>query len=138
METKELKDITLEEIKSALWAMDGKHIEYINYKKEVALYTIEQEEENYNELAEWLEVPDGKFARVVPGLGFVKFVESYGGEGKGSAYWLVFKVYDANAQEGTTTERFFKLDGYYSSYDGGYFDDFEEVAPVTRSVVFYE
>jgi hypothetical protein len=60
-------------------------------------------------------------------------VAEYGGEGDGDQYWVVISISD-----GTTT-RYFRKDGYYASYDGGYLDgDTREVKPAERLVVFYE
>lgn len=66
--------------------------------------------------------------------GWIAKVEAeYGGEGRGEAYWMVISVSD-----GVTT-RYFRKDGYYASYDGGYLDgDTYEVTPRSRQVVFYE
>lgn len=55
----------------------------------------------------------------VPGF---EFVEHYGGEGQGEAYWSVFK-YDGV---------YFRISGYYMSYDGADIDvwDWQVVKPV--------
>ena len=47
----------------------------------------------------------------------VKVVDSYGGEGQGSDFWVVVSV----EKEGEVT-RYVKNSGWYASYDGGYFD----------------
>lgn len=100
----------------------------------------EYEETHWNVLGNWHDWEeeywrpenDQEFV-VVPDLGRVRVVESHGGEGKGDAYWMVFEV-----TEGDVT-RHFKIDGYYASYDGGYYDGpFTEVKPVERVVTFYE
>lgn len=44
----------------------------------------------------------------LPGLGTAKLVDSYGGEGQGDEYWIVFEL----------DGEFYKADHYYSSYDG--------------------
>ncbi len=62
-----------------------------------------------------------------------KVEKSYGGEGQGDQYWMVVSVSD-----GTTT-RYFRRDGWYASYDGGYLDgDTYEVRPAERLVTVYE
>lgn len=62
-----------------------------------------------------------------------KRVASYGGEGEGDQYWLVLSVSDGE------TTRYFRKDGYYASYDGGYLDgDTSEVKPQEKRVIFYE
>lgn len=63
------------------------------------------------------------------GFGTLSFVEHYGGEGQGDEYWTVFKVAD----------RYFRINGWYSSYEGGEYDGaLEEVFPeqVTRTEYF--
>lgn len=43
----------------------------------------------------------------IPGLGTVKLVDSYGGEGLGEEYWRVYEIQG----------NFYKADHFYSSYD---------------------
>jgi hypothetical protein len=66
--------------------------------------------------------------------GFTAKVEAqYGGEGEGNQYWVVISVSD-----GLTT-RYFRRDGWYASYDGGYLDtDTFEVKPAEKVVTVYE
>lgn len=60
-------------------------------------------------------------------------VAEHGGEGEGDQYWVVVSISD-----GLTT-RYFRKDGWYASYDGGYLDgDTTEVKPQERLVTFYE
>lgn len=67
-------------------------------------------------------------------LGSVRVVENFGGEGLGDDCFLVFEVAD-----GTGARHFFKLPGYYTSYQGGYYDgQLYEVKPVERKVTVYE
>jgi hypothetical protein len=56
-------------------------------------------------------------------------VAEYGGEGQGDDLWVVFQVGD----------QFFKVEGYYSSWDGGRYDDPTpyEVEPVQVTVTEY-
>lgn len=61
----------------------------------------------------------------VPGFGTFEHVDSYGGEGEGESYWEVFKFTSEDGSE----EGYFKLDGYYQSYDGGYYDELYQVYP---------
>lgn len=58
----------------------------------------------------WNDAPDSTF---VEGLGLVSIVESFGGEGQGDDYWMIFNVI---TEEGSTH---YKLNGYYASYSGG-------------------
>jgi hypothetical protein len=70
----------------------------------------------------------------IPGVGTLRRVADFGGEGQGDDFWVVFSITDA---EGGV--RYFKKPGYYASYDGGYLDgDLLEVRPVERVVAFYE
>ena len=69
----------------------------------------------------------------VEGLGMVSVVTSYGGEGQGDDYYMIFYV-DAGEWE-----QHYKLDGYYSSYDGGeYQGPLCKTYPVVREVTFWE
>lgn len=65
-------------------------------------------------------------------LGEVKVVDKYGGEDKGSTWYKVqyFVEHDV----------YIRTDGWYSSYDGVYFDDGygSEVKPIDKVVTFYE
>lgn len=64
-------------------------------------------------------------------LGTLKEIDSYGGEGRGEEYWKVFSL-----TQGTTT-RTFKLDGYYSSYSEGGYDEFYEVTPELKTITVW-
>lgn len=62
-----------------------------------------------------------------------KVEAEYGGQGDGDQYWMVIAVSDSE------TTRYFRKDGWYASYDGGYLDgETYEVTPQERTVVFYE
>jgi hypothetical protein len=65
-------------------------------------------------------------------LGEVKVVDSYGGPDKGSTWYKVqyFVEHDV----------YIRTDGWYSSYDGTYFDEGygSVVKPVEKMVTFYE
>jgi hypothetical protein len=70
----------------------------------------------------------------VPGLGFVQPIASYGGEGKGDEYWVVFTITD---DSGVT--RMFRKDGSYTSCYGNDWDaDLREVSAQERVVTVYE
>lgn len=66
--------------------------------------------------------------------GFTAKVEAqYGGEGEGDQYWMVISISDGN------TTRYFRRDGWYASYDGGYLDgDTYEVSPKEKVITVYE
>lgn len=71
--------------------------------------------------------------RSVP-VEYVKLVEKEGGMYDGSHCRRVFEV---GFSDGDV--RYFKISGYYSSYDGTSWDgDFHEVTPVTQTVIQYE
>jgi hypothetical protein len=63
-----------------------------------------------------------------------KVVAEYGGEGKGDQYWMVVSLSDSE------TTRYFRKDGWYSSYgEGGSLDgNTYEVFPAEKVVVVYE
>ena len=62
-----------------------------------------------------------------------KLVASHGGEGEGDQYWMVISLSD-----GTST-RFFRKDGWYASYDGGYLDgETYEVKPQEKVITVFE
>lgn len=57
-------------------------------------------------------------------------VERFGGEGKGDTYYVVFQIGD----------KFYRVDGYYSSWEGANWDSAEpyEVKPVEVTVIKYK
>jgi hypothetical protein len=64
----------------------------------------------------------------------VTLIEDVGGEGQGDHRHLVFKI-----ERASCLPRFFRKDGYYSSYNGNDWDgDFKEVSPITKTVTVYE
>ncbi len=60
----------------------------------------------------------------IPGIGTAFYESRYGGEGQGDQYWFVFRLVTADEYA-----RYFKVDGYYASHDGGYYDEMFEVFP---------
>jgi hypothetical protein len=52
--------------------------------------------------------------------------DHYGGEGKGDQYWNVFSV------EHNGEKTYFRIDGWYASYDGSHFDDCYEFYEVEK------
>jgi hypothetical protein len=63
-----------------------------------------------------------------------KCLEQYGGEGCGDDYWVVFSVTDEQLNETTN----YRLDGWYASYHGHEFHDYDafyEVEPVEVMVI---
>jgi hypothetical protein len=65
-------------------------------------------------------------------IGPIRTVENEGGEGQGDHAHLVFET--------VRSGQLFRIDGYYSSYEGTDWDyeSLREVKAVTREVVFYE
>jgi hypothetical protein len=62
-----------------------------------------------------------------------KVEAAYGGEGEGDQYWMVVSISDGE------TTRYFRKDGWYASYDGGYLDgDTYEVTPQEKVITVYE
>lgn len=68
------------------------------------------------------------------GLGQIKEVDSYGGEGQGERWWSVKHFTDHDV--------YIRVDGYYSSYEGvtfdGWKDSCSQVLPKERKIVVYE
>ncbi len=68
------------------------------------------------------------------GLGEIKEVANYGGEGKGETYYRVYHFIEHDV--------YIRVDGFYSSYNGVDFGDWneacKEVKPEVRQVTFYE
>jgi hypothetical protein len=65
-------------------------------------------------------------------LGTLKEIDSYGGEGRGEEYWKVFSLTQGEIV------RTFKLDGYYSSYTEGGYDEFYEVTPELKTITVWK
>lgn len=64
------------------------------------------------------------------GFGRIEVVDSFGGEGQGDQYWFVFKVTDDNGEA-----RYFRRDGWYASFNGGYYDGpTEEVVAQEKTI----
>lgn len=73
---------------------------------------------------------------VIDGIdGTVHNVLTEGGEGQGDQYVVVIKVVPVDGEE-----QFFRINGYYSSYDGVNFEFAElfEVAPREKTIITYE
>lgn len=68
------------------------------------------------------------------GLGEIQEVQRYGGEGKGELWYVVYYFVKYNV--------YIRIDGFYSSYNGVDFGDWDEackeVKPEVRQVTFYE
>lgn len=88
---------------------------------EEALDTLREDEDfDYYELEE--------DSVELPNIGKTEAIDNYGGEGQGDERWIVFKVGD----------QLFRLNGYYSSYDGSTWDGgVEEVEAYEKTVTDY-
>lgn len=66
------------------------------------------------------------------GLGEIKEVDSYGGEGQGETWYKVNYFVDHNV--------YIRTDGFYTSYNGTDFEDGfgEEVRPTQKTITVYE
>jgi hypothetical protein len=74
----------------------------------------------------------GKYGVEIDGIGTAFLEAEHGGEGQGDQYWFVFKLVEQRDNvvgAGEPQARYFKADGYYASYDGGYYDELYEVFP---------
>lgn len=74
----------------------------------------------------------GDFDEDALGLGEVKEVDQYGGEGEGERWWSTKHFVDHDV--------YIKTRGYYSSYNGTDFDYGygEEVKPVQKTITVFE
>lgn len=93
-------------------------------------------EDYYDQFKEYIDDFYGNSGEPIDLGGFiVEGVEQYGGEGMGDEYWVVFSV------ENDDVKKFFKLDGWYASYNGHEFDnflDFNEVIQVEKTINVWE
>lgn len=126
-----LKDLTVDQVSSLLeeheFPYDYERTEWSTGKK-VRVTGVDQGWNLVEENISW-----GDRRLVVPGLGTVTLVDSYGGEGQGDSYWIVFQVDDGE------TKRVFKRDGWYASHDGSYLDGpTTEVKPVLKTITVWE
>lgn len=79
---------------------------YRSYKRPTTPEEFNRED-ILNSIAEGFYEVYGDDTVEIPGLGIVKLVDSYGGEGQGDEYWRVFEI----------DGEFYKADHYYNSYD---------------------
>jgi len=62
----------------------------------------------------------------------VCFEDHYGGEGEGDAYWSVYSFQHGDQK------LFVRFDGYYASYVGSEFHEWEWVEPVQQVITVYK
>lgn len=91
----------------------------------------DEDRDYYGRTFNWDEFSWGAREALDTELGVVRVVDQEGGEGQGDHAHIVFLVKD--------TGQYFRIDGFYSSYEGTDWDgELREVHRVTREVVFYE
>ena len=108
---------------------ESEMLETISTAMEVQL-ADEDFEFTFNELSEYLEWQswDG----ILESIGWtLKYLDGYGGEGKGDEYWFVFTVTDGE------TTRHVKVDGWYASYTGGEYDQWFEAFPKQETITVW-
>lgn len=68
-------------------------------------------------------------------VGLIEVAENHGGgEGSGEVRYIVFKLTNSDL-----TIQYFRIDGYYLSFEGSSFDgNLKEVKAVVRPVTFFE
>jgi hypothetical protein len=77
---------------------------------------------------------DAERVHELEGIGTVRLLEHHGGEGEGDDYYMVISVTDEMGDA-----RLFRRNGWYASYDGGYYEGpTVEVRAVDRLVTFYD
>ena len=88
-------------------------------------------------LEEKLSIDDfayGDFDSEELGLGEIKQVDQYGGEGQGDEWYVIYQFADHNV--------YLKVEGYYQSYNGVEFyegwDDCFEVTPQEKTITVFE
>lgn len=116
--------------------MDARQVRdlMLDWKYEYTNYLGDSDFRDIDCWYEWEELEGETVA--VPGLGLVEVVENFGGEGQGEHMHLVFKVEHSGEWPSV---KYYKVDGYYSSYGGSEWDgNLYEVKPVQRMVTFYE
>jgi hypothetical protein len=96
---------------------------------------LDARDEYYDEFKDYVNSIYGPDDPINLGGFIVEGIEQYGGEGMGDTYWVVFSL------ERDGDKKFFKLDGWYASYNGHEFDnylDFDEVKQVEKVVKVWE
>jgi len=107
-------------------------------KSAIDQYEVDREENEDTPFAETLIEGDWSLPRdqrkqevELPGIGTAVYVDAKSGaEGGGEDIWVVFKI----------GERFFRLNGYYASYDGSNWGEsgLDEVTPKEKVVTVFE
>jgi hypothetical protein len=98
------------------------------------------EERHYPPYWFWNELADCDPIEL-EGVGKVESVTVEGGEGQGDSLHMVLKLTHPDYHDlGLPAPRYFRADGYYSSYDGRDWDGAElyEVEPREKTITVYE
>ena len=114
-----LKDVVAQILNNA----DNEVINYVFFNQEGlkpynGKFYYEGQEDTYNALQE---------AGITTG-----YADSYGGEGKGEDYWIVYKF--SKGDEAV----YVRFDGWYASYDGSEFNEWFFVEPKEVQVVQFQ
>lgn len=85
----------------------------------------------------WSDLEQGTEITDIDGVRQLVVVEQVGGEDEGSHYHIVMRVVAADP---AASVYFFMMEGFYSSYDGIDWDEFELklVTPVEKTITVYE
>lgn len=78
------------------------------------------------------ELWDSMLCHIFDGI-VIEDMQSFGGEGKGDAYYTIYKF----TKESTGEEEYVKFDGWYTSYQGASYSRYFFVQPSQRLVTFY-
>lgn len=62
-----------------------------------------------------------------------QYVEHYGGEDEGRDYWTIWRFNHVNGDS-----ILIRVNGWYASYEGAEYNNYEEVVPVSKTVTVYE
>jgi hypothetical protein len=95
----------------------------------------------YDQFRKYIDYADGGEDPINIAGFTVQAVDQYGGSDLGSEYWVVFSISRENELRDFDEKEFFKLDGWYASYNGHEFDDFldfNEVKQVEKVIKVWE
>lgn len=111
-----------------------------NYLYEILEKMIDEELDTqspdfFRELEETLVWDTNTFNDCAKEYGTFEVEDDRGGEGQGEEYYTVFSFTDLNGEK-----NYFKFEGYYSSWEGVYYDDavIEEVIPKEVTIIKWE
>lgn len=131
--TTNLADLWPDEIRDYLESYEffspARDYTYTNHKGEQVTHHYEARTDSGWDMVEEYAGGDGYDLPI----GHLTLIDSFGGEGQGDSYWMVLRLTQGDV------ERTFKMDGWYASHDGGYYDGpFTEVKPVQKMITVWE